>query len=141
MFYIDYLLFLTEFHVINYFQLWFCISSSPSTTFIYINKLWPNKIEKIAILFKLLKLYYFIINIILICYSEIDANLRDVAGAFIRSLFSVLYEVYSSSAGPAVRHKCLKALLRMVYFASPQLLKVSVLLPFFPPYLSEWSFN
>nr|XP_024215138.1 E3 ubiquitin-protein ligase TRIP12 isoform X1 [Halyomorpha halys]XP_024215139.1 E3 ubiquitin-protein ligase TRIP12 isoform X1 [Halyomorpha halys] len=55
--------------------------------------------------------------------NEIDANLRDVAGAFIRSLFSVLYEVYSSSAGPAVRHKCLKALLRMVYFASPQLLK------------------
>ncbi|CAB0009110.1 unnamed protein product [Nesidiocoris tenuis] len=55
--------------------------------------------------------------------SAIDNNLRDVAGPFIRSLFSVLYEVYSSSAGPAVRCKCLKALLRMVYFASPELLK------------------
>ncbi|XP_073982784.1 E3 ubiquitin-protein ligase ctrip isoform X4 [Rhodnius prolixus] len=55
--------------------------------------------------------------------SAIDNDLKDVAGAFIRSLFSVLYEVYSSSAGPAVRCKCLKALLRMVYFASPELLK------------------
>jgi hypothetical protein len=48
---------------------------------------------------------------------------RGLAAAFIRSLFSVLYEVYSSSAGPAVRCKCLKALLRMVYYASPELLK------------------
>ncbi|KAL1512943.1 hypothetical protein ABEB36_002442 [Hypothenemus hampei] len=48
---------------------------------------------------------------------------RGLAAAFIRSLFSVLYEVYSSSAGPAVRCKCLKALLRMVYYASPDLLK------------------
>lgn len=48
---------------------------------------------------------------------------RGLAAAFIRSLFSVLYEVYSSSAGPSVRCKCLKALLRMVYYASPELLK------------------
>nr|XP_022913625.1 E3 ubiquitin-protein ligase TRIP12 isoform X2 [Onthophagus taurus] len=48
---------------------------------------------------------------------------RGLAAAFIRSLFSVLYEVYSSSAGPTVRCKCLKALLRMVYYASPDLLK------------------
>lgn len=48
---------------------------------------------------------------------------KGLAAAFIRSLFSVLYEVYSSSAGPAVRCKCLKALLRMVYYASPELLK------------------
>lgn len=48
---------------------------------------------------------------------------RGLAAVFIRSLFSVLYEVYSSSAGPAVRCKCLKALLRMVYYASPELLK------------------
>lgn len=59
-------------------------------------------------------------------FSEIDASLREVASSFIRSLFSVLYEVYSSSAGPAVRCKCLKALLRMVYFASPELLKVNL---------------
>lgn len=43
--------------------------------------------------------------------------------SFIRTLFSVLYEVYSSSAGPAVKHKCLRALLRMVYYASTDLLK------------------
>ncbi|KAK7869881.1 hypothetical protein R5R35_006684 [Gryllus longicercus] len=48
---------------------------------------------------------------------------RGLAASFIRSLFSVLYEVYSSSAGPAVRCKCLRALLRMVYYASAELLK------------------
>ena len=48
---------------------------------------------------------------------------KELAAGFIRSLFSVLYEVYSSSAGPAVRCKCLKALLRMVHFASADLLK------------------
>ncbi|XP_057663764.1 E3 ubiquitin-protein ligase TRIP12 isoform X1 [Diorhabda carinulata] len=48
---------------------------------------------------------------------------RGLAAAFIRSLFSVLYEVYSSSAGPAVRCKCLRALLRMVYYANPELLR------------------
>lgn len=35
----------------------------------------------------------------------------------------MLYEVYSSSAGPSVRFKCLRALLRMVYFASSDLLR------------------
>jgi E3 ubiquitin-protein ligase TRIP12 len=49
---------------------------------------------------------------------------KELAAGFIRSLFSVLYEVYSSSAGPAVRCKCLKALLRMVQFATAALLKV-----------------
>ncbi|KAK6633232.1 hypothetical protein RUM44_003833 [Polyplax serrata] len=48
---------------------------------------------------------------------------RELASSFVRSLFSTLYEVYSSSAGPSVRYKCLKALLRMVYFASPDLLR------------------
>nr|XP_023018407.1 E3 ubiquitin-protein ligase TRIP12 [Leptinotarsa decemlineata] len=48
---------------------------------------------------------------------------RGLAAAFIRSLFSVLYEVYSSSAGPAVRFKCLRALLRMVYYANSELLR------------------
>lgn len=47
----------------------------------------------------------------------------ELATQFIRSLFSLLYEVYSSSAGPAVRHKCLRALLRMLYYASPDLLR------------------
>lgn len=48
---------------------------------------------------------------------------RGLAAEFIKSLFSVLYEVYSSSAGPSVRFKCLRALLRMVYFASADLLR------------------
>ena len=47
----------------------------------------------------------------------------EMANAFIKSLFNVLYEVYSSSAGPAVRHKCLKALLRIIYYASNDLLQ------------------
>ncbi|XP_077987999.1 E3 ubiquitin-protein ligase TRIP12-like isoform X2 [Glandiceps talaboti] len=47
----------------------------------------------------------------------------DLASSFIKALFAVLYEVYSSSAGPAVRHKCLRAILRMIYFSSPELLK------------------
>lgn len=48
---------------------------------------------------------------------------RGLAAEFIKHLFSVLYEVYSSSAGPSVRYKCLRALLRMVYFASADLLR------------------
>jgi E3 ubiquitin-protein ligase TRIP12 len=48
---------------------------------------------------------------------------RGLAAEFIKNLFSVLYEVYSSSAGPAVRYKCLRALLRMVYFANADLLR------------------
>ncbi|XP_054708683.1 E3 ubiquitin-protein ligase TRIP12-like isoform X2 [Uloborus diversus] len=52
----------------------------------------------------------------------LQAN-SDLAASCIKSLFAVLYEVYSSSAGPAVRHKCLRALLRMVYFAPPDLLR------------------
>ncbi len=47
----------------------------------------------------------------------------ELASAFIKSLFNVLYEVYSSSAGPAVRHKCLKALLRIIYYAPNDLLR------------------
>lgn len=46
----------------------------------------------------------------------------ELASEFIKSLFNVIYEVYSSSAGPAVRHKCLKALLRIIYYASNDLL-------------------
>ncbi|ETE69882.1 putative E3 ubiquitin-protein ligase TRIP12 [Ophiophagus hannah] len=47
----------------------------------------------------------------------------DLAKSFIKTLFGVLYEVYSSSAGPAVRHKCLRAILRIIYFADAELLK------------------
>ncbi|KQS38419.1 E3 ubiquitin-protein ligase TRIP12 isoform X3 [Drosophila erecta] len=48
---------------------------------------------------------------------------RGLAAVFIKHIFNVLYEVYSSSAGPNVRYKCLRALLRMVYYATPELLR------------------
>lgn len=48
---------------------------------------------------------------------------KDLGAALIKTLFTVLYEVYSSSAGPAVRHRCLRALLRMIYYANADLLK------------------
>ncbi|XP_076002430.1 E3 ubiquitin-protein ligase TRIP12-like [Genypterus blacodes] len=47
----------------------------------------------------------------------------ELAKCFIKTLFGVLYEVYSSSAGPAVRHKCLSTILRIIYFADAELLK------------------
>ncbi|KAJ8256885.1 hypothetical protein COCON_G00190370 [Conger conger] len=47
----------------------------------------------------------------------------ELARCFIKTLFGVLYEVYSSSAGPAVRHKCLRAILRIIYFADAELLQ------------------
>ncbi|XP_037942142.1 E3 ubiquitin-protein ligase TRIP12 isoform X3 [Teleopsis dalmanni] len=61
--------------------------------------------------------------------ASVDARIaclkeeRGLAAEFIKNLFNVLYEVYSSSAGPNVRYKCLRALLRMVYYATPELLK------------------
>lgn len=54
--------------------------------------------------------------------AEVLSEEDKLATNFIKSLFGILYEVYSSSAGPAVRHKCLQALLRQIYFASPELL-------------------
>ncbi|XP_025418550.1 E3 ubiquitin-protein ligase TRIP12 [Sipha flava] len=47
---------------------------------------------------------------------------NELAGSFVRLLFSILYEVYNSSAGPLVRYKCLRALLRMVYYSPAELL-------------------
>lgn len=47
----------------------------------------------------------------------------EAVESFVKSLFAVLYEVYSSSGGPAVRHKCLQALLRIIYFAPSELLQ------------------
>lgn len=39
---------------------------------------------------------------------------------FVSSMFAILYAVYSSSAGPATKHKCLRALLRMIYYSSSE---------------------
>ncbi|KAI1287488.1 E3 ubiquitin-protein ligase TRIP12 [Halotydeus destructor] len=47
----------------------------------------------------------------------------ELAQKFTKTLFPLLYEVYSSSAGPAVRHKCLRALLRIIYYAPSDLLR------------------
>ena len=46
----------------------------------------------------------------------------ELSSQFIRSLFNIIYEIYNSSAGSSVRHKCLRALLRIIYYASPDLL-------------------
>ncbi|KAK3585606.1 hypothetical protein CHS0354_004511 [Potamilus streckersoni] len=54
--------------------------------------------------------------------AEVLKEDTDLASAFIQTLFTVLYEVYSSSAGPTVRHKCLQTLLRMIYYANSDLL-------------------
>lgn len=62
--------------------------------------------------------------------KNIDARIEcltqepDLATTFIKGLFGVLYEVYSSSAGPSVRHKCIRALLRIIYYSPPDLLEV-----------------
>ncbi|KAF6033616.1 TRIP12 [Bugula neritina] len=55
--------------------------------------------------------------------AEVLAEQPELASSFIKSLFGILYEVYSSSAGPAIRHKCLQTLLRQIYYASPELLQ------------------
>ncbi|XP_037076185.1 LOW QUALITY PROTEIN: E3 ubiquitin-protein ligase TRIP12-like [Pollicipes pollicipes] len=54
--------------------------------------------------------------------AVLQAN-RPLYSGLVGTLFSILYKVYSSCAGPAVRHMCLRAILRMVYFASPDMLK------------------
>jgi E3 ubiquitin-protein ligase TRIP12 len=48
----------------------------------------------------------------------------ELYSSFIQSLFSILYEVYNSSAGPAVKHRCLQALLRMIYYSPCDLLEI-----------------
>lgn len=39
-----------------------------------------------------------------------------VYAEFVSSIFAILYAVYSSSAGPAIKHRCLRSLLRMIYY-------------------------
>ena len=48
----------------------------------------------------------------------------ELYSSFIQSLFTILYEVYNSSAGPAVKHRCLQALLRMIYYSPSDLLEI-----------------
>ncbi|KAG9509563.1 E3 ubiquitin-protein ligase TRIP12 [Fragariocoptes setiger] len=42
---------------------------------------------------------------------------------FVRSLFGILHEIYSSSAGPSVRYKCLRAMLRIIYYTPAEMLR------------------
>ncbi|XP_065888621.1 E3 ubiquitin-protein ligase TRIP12-like isoform X2 [Dysidea avara] len=39
-----------------------------------------------------------------------------------QALFGVLYEVYNSMAGPTIRHNCLKAILKLLYYTSSEVL-------------------
>lgn len=48
----------------------------------------------------------------------------EIVTSFTTALFAVLYEIYNSSVGPAVRHKCINAILRMIYYTPPDLLSV-----------------
>ena len=41
-----------------------------------------------------------------------------VYSEFVNSLFPILYEVYSSSAGPSIKHKSLRSLLRIIFYSS-----------------------
>ena len=54
---------------------------------------------------------------------EILHDHLDVYQSFVQSLFTVLYEVYNSSAGPAVKHRCLQSLLRMIFYSPSELLE------------------
>jgi E3 ubiquitin-protein ligase TRIP12 len=56
--------------------------------------------------------------------TEMMKDNVEIYSSFIQSLFTVLYEVYNSSAGPAVKHRCLQALLRMIYYSPCDLLEM-----------------
>ncbi|UJR08940.1 hypothetical protein I4U23_013192 [Adineta vaga] len=56
--------------------------------------------------------------------TEMMKDNMELYSSFIQSLFTVLYEVYNSSAGPAVKHRCLQAVLRMIYYSPSDLLEI-----------------
>ena len=43
--------------------------------------------------------------------------------AFVQSLISVVYDIFYSSAGPAVKHKCLNSVLKMLYHSTEHCLE------------------
>ncbi|CAG0904997.1 unnamed protein product, partial [Cyprideis torosa] len=55
--------------------------------------------------------------------SQLLHDNSKMAAKFIESLFHVIYQVYSSSAGPQVRHRSFRVLLRMTHFADASLLE------------------
>ena len=46
----------------------------------------------------------------------------ELASSYTCGMFSALYKIFSSSVGPAVRHKCVDAILRVLCHAPPDLL-------------------
>lgn len=48
----------------------------------------------------------------------------ELASSYTCGMFSALYKIFSSSVGPAVRHKCVNAILRVLCHAPPDLLGV-----------------
>lgn len=48
----------------------------------------------------------------------------ELASSYTCVMFSALYKIFSSSVGPAVRHKCVNAILRVLCHAPPDLLGV-----------------
>ncbi|CAF0758204.1 unnamed protein product [Rotaria sordida] len=55
--------------------------------------------------------------------TELLKDNIELYNSFVQSLFPILYEVYNTSAGPAVKHRCLQTLLRMIYYSSSDLLE------------------
>ncbi|CAF3685930.1 unnamed protein product [Rotaria sp. Silwood1] len=55
--------------------------------------------------------------------TEILKDNIELYNSFVQSLFPILYEVYNTSAGPAVKHRCLQTILRMIYYSSSDLLE------------------
>ena len=55
--------------------------------------------------------------------EELLRDNPELFNSFVQSLFTILYEVYNTSAGPAVKHRCLQSLLRMIYYSSSDLLE------------------
>ena len=51
-------------------------------------------------------------------------NEAELASSYTSGMFSALYKIFSSSVGPAVRHKCVNAILRVLCHAPPDLLGV-----------------
>lgn len=49
-------------------------------------------------------------------------NDKEPYERFVRALFVTLYDVFSSSAGAAIKHRCMRALLRMIYYVDASVL-------------------
>lgn len=55
--------------------------------------------------------------------SAIFTDDSKIGKEIVRSLIAIVYDVYFSSVGPAVKHKCLTSILKMLYHSPSDLLK------------------